>query len=488
MGKAISIERAKSTVPDELVESFFRVMSRCEGTFAECEASGYGITNELMRLWMQADLQRRADELDRKGEIRVGDVRYRKVAKGTGRYHTLSGAVAVRRALYRLVGVHNGPTVVPLEIQAGIWHDATPALAFSLTQGFASHPLRHYEVALAAANRLVPSRHALERIAKEIGADIADGILELEPWIRLAEPLVDSVCSISFGLDRTSAPMSEPIPGAPVPEPRIRQRPAPVMVSYRMVYVGTVSLNDRDGRVLSTKTYAATPNGGPSELLERIAAELLHQHGRYRVPISVIQDGAPELWNLVYRMCERHHIEIAAEVLDRYHVDERLADICERLLGKYAAAHELYARWRHQLDHSDTAIDRIIKHLDALVWHSMFGVTEGDDPPSFWFRRNIVDIRGEKLKAISGHLEYFRRNRARLRYATRKRTGLPIGSGPTEGGCKSLVATRCKRSGQRWFDEGLSSCLAVRALHLSDRLRPAFDRIAAAQMATLRAA
>jgi len=254
-----------------------------------------------------------------------------------------------------------------------------------------------------------------------------------------------------------------------------------------MVYVATVSLHDEHGEVLATKGFAATPGDGPAELLERIAAELTHQHARYNAPISVIQDGAPELWNLIAGLRTRHGLEIEA-VLDRYHVDERLAQICEHIFGPYAPAHELFALWRHQLDHSDTAIDRIIRHLDALVWHSTFGSVEGEPPPSFWSEREVIDLRGEALSAVEGHVEYFRRNRARMRYARRKRNGLPIGSGATEGACKSLVAMRCKRGGQRWFESGLAPCLSLRALHLSDRLRPAFDRIGVARTASLAAA
>lgn len=487
MGNVISIESGAGHVPNELFDAFRAAMSRYGGTFEQREAKAYELSNEVVRRWTACDLQAMSDELDG-DEVLVDGARYRRIGERTGRYHTLSGAVAVRRALYRMVGVHNGPTVVPLELRAGIWENATPALAFSVTQGFAMQPLRHYELEMAAAHRVVPSRSTLERIGKRIGAAVSDKLVEMEPWIRLGEPLLEGVCSISFGLDRTSAPMAEPIAGVPVPEPRIRRRPAPVEVAYRMVYVGTVSLHDRDGRVLSTKTFAATPSGGTGELLERMAAELRHQQGRYSVPIAVIQDGAHELWNLVDRMRETHHIEIATEILDRYHVDERLANLCELLFGKYAEAHELYTLWRYQLDHSDSAIRRIIEHLDEIVWHSTFGFAEGCAAPSFWLARSLVEVRGEKLRLICGHLEYFRRNRARIRYATRKRIGLPIGSGPTEGSCKSLVTMRCKRGGQRWFESGLSPCLALRALHLSDRLRPAFARIAATQMTSLSAA
>ncbi len=77
--------------------------------------------------------------------MKVNGAVYRRHATGTKRYHTLVGAIDVERASYRVVGVHNGPTVVPLDLAAGIVENATPALAFSVTRAFAERPLRHYE-------------------------------------------------------------------------------------------------------------------------------------------------------------------------------------------------------------------------------------------------------------------------------------------------------------------------------------------------------
>ena len=57
-----------------------------------------------------------------------------------------------------------------------------------------------------------------------------------------------------------------------------------------------------------------------------------------------------------------------------------------------------------------------------------------------------------------------------MRYATMRDVGLPIGSGVTEGACKSLVSVRAKGSGQRWKSKGVNAVLTLRASFLSDRL------------------
>lgn len=485
MGEAIRIDRGRTHVSNELVAMVRGALPKVE-TFAQFERSMHDLFNELGREVLAAELQQIEAGFD--DEVIVDDQRYRRCSEGTVRYHSLCGAIAVRRALYRRVGVHNGPTVVPLEIAAGLRQHATPALALGVTQAYAIMTLRDYENVMAAAHCEVPSRSTLERISKRTGVAMEEAIEEMEPEIRASEPWLDGVCSISTGLDRAAVPIAEPIPNAEAPEGGLRQRPVPVTVEYRMAYVGTVSMHDADGRVLATKRFGASANEGPDRIVERIAAELKHQRSRYRVPISVIQDGALELWRLMDDMAARHGIVFADRIIDRFHVDEHLAIACELAAGSDAVADELYDRWRYQLDHWDTAIDRIIGHLDALVAHTQFGAAEGEPPPSFWFERGVVEIRADVFKDVVRHVEYFRNYRRQIRYARRRRAGLPIGSGATEGACKSLIAVRFKRSGQRWFETGVVPCLSLRALHLSDRLLPAFDRYQATYTARLEAA
>ena len=60
------------------------------------------------------------------------------------RYHSLCGAVEVRRDTYRLAGVHNGPTVVPLEIEAGIGATLEVACAYVMHWREGSVPTRDH--------------------------------------------------------------------------------------------------------------------------------------------------------------------------------------------------------------------------------------------------------------------------------------------------------------------------------------------------------
>ena len=63
----------------------------------------------------------------------------------------------------------------------------------------------------------------------------------------------------------------------------------------------------------------------------------------------------------------------------------------------------------------------------------------------------------------------------RTHYASHRASGLPCGSSPTEGACKSVVKARACRSGQRWHPEGVDNVLTLRALAQSERLPRAFE-------------
>ena len=67
-------------------------------------------------------------------------------------------------------------------------------------------------------------------------------------------------------------------------------------------------------------------------------------------------------------------------------------------------------------------------------------------------------------------MTYLENNAHRMHYARLLDAGLPIGSGATEGACKSVIQKRANSGGQRWRPAGLAAVLTLRAVHLSERL------------------
>ena len=58
-----------------------------------------------------------------------------------------------------------------------------------------------------------------------------------------------------------------------------------------------------------------------------------------------------------------------------------------------------------------------------------------------------------RRQALASQRTFFQRNKSKMTCADFRRRGLPIGSGPVEAACKTLVKTRLCRSGMRWSRE-----------------------------------
>jgi hypothetical protein len=73
-----------------------------------------------------------------------------------------------------------------------------------------------------------------------------------------------------------------------------------------------------------------------------------------------------------------------------------------------------------------------------------------------------IKIRTAEYFSRRSGANYFQRNAARMRYPKFRQQGLFVGSGVIEAGCKTLIATRLKRSGMFWTVRGANAVIAVR--------------------------
>jgi hypothetical protein len=78
-----------------------------------------------------------------------------------------------------------------------------------------------------------------------------------------------------------------------------------VTVHYRMGYVGTVGVPNKEGEVLVTRRYAVPAHDGPKEVLARMMADLDRALAENpKLHVGVVQDNAPEMWNLMREALE----------------------------------------------------------------------------------------------------------------------------------------------------------------------------------------
>lgn len=450
---------------EEALEKLLRERLGDGESFAKYEKALLEIAHEVVRRKLEKKLQTIEDGFEDRLIIDHTDDWYgrregtafafRRHAPGTVTYHSLVGPLAVARCTYRECH-RNGMTLVPLELSAGLMERMTPALAKSVAIGYAFMPPRQLEQLMQTSGLRPPSRSTLDRAARDLGAYATNANEEIEPLVRANEIADPKMRSIVLGLDRTAVPMrrGDPGPGCVQGDLR-RSRPAPAKqanlcgpVEWRMDYIGTVAMLDSSGAPLATRKYRLAAYGDPKSITERMMADLRQMLGQRPVDVSVVQDGAPELWREMREaLADEPLAQRWTEVLDWYHLDERLTK-CLDLCGLQGRQRDLQRkRWHAQLFESNTGITRVIRSL----------------------QRRATSCDESTGSALEKHIKYLQRNKERTQYATYRRDNIPIGSGITEGACKSVVTTRAKRSGQRWSQRGLTAALHLRCIHQSDR-------------------
>jgi hypothetical protein len=458
-----TVARTKLLAKDEMRAALIKLQSIArdalpEGTFGQREEATLAIFEEAARGVLLQELG--AIEKGLGERVLVDGVEYKEHEPGMGRYSSLNGPLDVPRRTYREVGVRNGPTIVPLELVAGLVEGATPAMAYNVANGYARLDMRQHGEALELAHRIPPPRATLERMAKRIAEKVHEAAPRVEAALRRSEKLPEDARGVVMGLDRTSVPMAEERPEGASPEPKRRRRtprvrvaPTPIDVNYRMAYVGTVSIVDEQGEALITRRYAAPASDDPAALVASmtadVAAAVKRQPG---LGVGCMQDGAPEMWNLTREglsgLQSRGLIANWEEGIDRYHLLQRLGKALDIIEPSPAQRTRRLSNWNVLLDVCDSGIDSIEQELNSA---------------------NLALPR-EKQATLAEHITYVANNKDRMRYVTLAETCLPIGSGVTESAAKTVIGQRANTSGQRWGEPGLRGALTLRAIHHSDRL------------------
>lgn len=284
------------------------------------------------------------------------------------------------------------------------------------------------------------STKAVERIAEAIGADIADReqkqvqqALQLELPVTVGPPIP----VLYVQMDGTGVPMvpkeTEGRPGKGK-DGRARTR------EVKLGCVFTQTTTDAEGRPVRDEA-STTYSGGietAAEFARRIYTEA-HQRGWSRAQKKVVTgDGADWIWNL----CQEQ-FPGAIEIVDLYHARQHLWNLGAQLYpGDEAARRRGVMAHQHLLDEGQ--IEKLVAKL-----------------------RSLRPANPDLLQQAQTEANYFERNAERMRYPEFRRQGLFVGSGVIEAGCKTIIASRLKRSGMFWTVRGANAIIALRCCRLS---------------------
>lgn len=280
----------------------------------------------------------------------------------------------------------------------------------------------------------------VERVAEGLGAEIA------ERERRAAQPLSEapSASTLYLGVDGTGVPMRpSELRG------RLGKQPdgSAQTREVKLCTVWSAESRDAEGRPVrdpGSVSYsaaiesAATRDTDPelSDFTRRVEREATRRRCREAERLVVLGDGARWIWNLADELFPQ-----AIQIVDRFHVKERLSGLAKSLYGETSEAAKRWAERRHQ-------------ELDQGRFKNLLAALQRHAPHS---------------KPARDCVQYLRHNQPRLRYPEFDAQGLCTSSGVVEAGCKGVIGTRLKRTGMHWTVQGANAIIALRCCRLSGR-------------------
>lgn len=163
--------------------------------------------------------------------------------------------------------------------------------------------------------------------------------------------------------------------------------------------------------------------GGQDEFGKSLNAALEAERADEVTKVVWLGDGARENWTMA-----TEQLPFAIQVLDIQHAVQNGVTCGKALLGESEPALPLWEERIRFLINADSPDAAIRELLDCLP------LTTTDD----------------ELGALDRLVGYYRNNEKRMRYATFREMGLPIGSGIVESAHKHVLQVRMKQAGQRW--------------------------------------
>jgi len=234
---------------------------------------------------------------------------------------------------------------------------------------------------------------------------------------------------------------------------------------HEVATCGTVTVLDRRGKRLGTVYLAYVPEFGQGTMSQQLTALVREVFKRWQGPLprlGYVTDSGDNETSYYDRVLSRMKHPRTGEklewlrVADYYHVSERVWKMAEALHGKGPQATS-WARKMQKWLLKPGGVYRVLHSAAALKQQRRMGKT--------------------KLAEFGKAYRYLRDRIRYMDYASYRKLGVPLGSGITEAGCKTVYTQRLKLSGMRWQKAGAHRILQLRVLRLSGVWNEACQRV-----------
>jgi len=379
--------------------------------------------------------------------IEIDGTTYRRKLQSSKTILSVFGSMDITRHLYQ--PDRGGKTHAPLDAMWGMegeyaTSDVREAVLFTL-----SHVTAMETVAiLDKCASFHPSATAIQAMANRVGSFIETHEAELSSAVGEDEEAPAGTKSLVVSMDGVNVLLNEPGPRQGRPKERPFSSSSEGKTSYRNALVGSFSFYGEvppeqltPERLLS-RYVAHMPEEKGITFKRRFEEEVRHSEDLVgsKTAKVVLCDGARSIWKYVDSNPQFDDFE---KLLDFYHASEHLSKAAEALFGKTSVdAKNWYYSWHDKLIEEEGAVGALVRSID--------------------YYRRTRKIPRSRSDNIRRERTFFRRNKRRMNYAEFTQKGLPIGSGPVEAACKTIVKTRMGRSGMRWSREGGQHILHLR--------------------------
>lgn len=369
-------------------------------------------------------------------EVDVAGVRYWKKGKSYREVMSPFGKLGFERNVYQ--GSFGGQTVAPVDIRCGIAGEYGTAEVREAAVLLASSTVYQECVAILEKVSLFSlSLRGLENMVGRTGAFVEQHRLQLQEDVRAQLAVPDGTRVLVASMDGVNVRLDEPGEKRGRPGKRPGVATGSQKTCHKNAMVGSFSFYgealdpEKCPQRLAVRYIARMPEDEApvfKQEFERTLHDIERDLNGHAIRKVLLMDGQRSFWTYAE---DNPLYEDYEFLVDFYHSSEHLSKAAECIWGASTAmASEWYDRYVHVLKGEDSGPRAVIRSI------------------RYYLRtRKLSNSRREDLETELG---FFVRNQHRMNYALFRRQGIPIGSGPVEAACKTLVKVRFDRAGARW--------------------------------------
>jgi len=386
--------------------------------------------------------------------IEVNGEKLRFKIESEKRFITPFGEIKIGRRLYQ--ADEGGQSYIPLDAKWGMLNEfATIEVRDAILYCTALTSPSEVRSILEKCSFFSPSTTAIQNIVNEVGKLIDDNQEEINEVIFSLEEVPGEIKVLTASLDGANVLLNEAGNKRGRPKEKPSEETKETKSCYKNAMVGSITYygsvpEDKESPLRLESHYTARmPEDSYPTFKKQFEKELDHAEDAITEGVTkiILADGHRSIWGYVD---ESKRFDSYEKLIDFYHTTEHLSSAGEVLFGKKSEEGSMwYKKWRKKLKSDDNAAEGVIKSID--------------------YYKAVQKLSKSRLEELEKEQGYFKRNKHRMNYADFRRRGLPIGSGPVEAACKTIVKDRLCKSGMRWSRVGGQHVLHLRSIVKSGR-------------------